>query len=313
MSTLFPPPRLRDLPPPPRGRTGWPWDVEAMPAPPLFDGPSPAITVVTPSFNQAQYVEATLRSVLLQGYPRLEYRVLDGGSTDGTREVIERYAPWLSAWSSRKDSGPAEAINRGFSTATGDIVAWLNSDDRYLPGTLHAVAWAIRSSPNAAAWIGSCRSVDTSGGLLRMIAPHGLTLPDLADWWGAGGFAQPASFFSRAAAARAGPLDERLQSSFDVDFFLRLARQGAFAGNPDPWAEETVHPEARTSAAPGRSYAELRLVQIRNGFEDVALRHLTAELQELDAYRRMRFVDWLHRALLTTWRRRRWDPGAARR
>ena len=299
-----PPPRLADLPPPPQGLRGWPWDVETEPVP--SDGESPLISVVTPSFNQAEFAEATIRSVLLQGYPRLEYRVVDGGSTDGTRRVIEKYAPWLAGWSSSKDTGPAQAINRGFALATGEVVAWLNSDDRYLPGTLQAVARSVRSHPVAVTWVGACRSVDARGKELYVNVPRGLALPDLADWMGAGWFAQPASFHRRAAVQQAGPLDERLQSSFDVDLFIRLARLGAIVGTDALWAEETIHPAARTSAAPGRSFAELRIVQMRQGFEDLALRRLTEELQELAAYRRIRFVDWFRRAFTSAVLGRRW-------
>ena len=101
-------------------------------------------------------------------------------------------------------------------------------------------------------------------------------------------------------------MDERLQSSFDVDFFLRLARQGPFVGTPAVWAEETIHPTAKTSAYPGRSIAELRIVQIRHGYEDVAMRRLTAELQELHDYRRLTPLDFMKRAIVSTILRRRW-------
>lgn len=271
------------------------------------DGPT--ISVVTPSFNQVAFVEATIRSVLLQGYPRLEYRIVDGGSTDGTLQVIERYAPWLAGWSSRPDSGPAQAINQGFAAATGQVVGWLNSDDRYLPGALQAAARAARARPDAVAWIGACRSVDASGNLRYVNAPHGLALPDLADWMGAAWFAQPASLYARDALLRAGPLDERLQSSFDVDLFLRLARLGPFAGSDELWAEETIHPAARTSAAPGRSFAELRVVQARHGFESLVIRRLTDELQELAEYRRIPFMRWVRQAWATGILRRPWTGG----
>lgn len=279
-------PALRQLPPPPGGRSGWPWDLETPPASAQESAGWPTITIVTPSYNQAPFAEATLRSVLLQGYPKLEYIVLDGGSSDGAAQVIEKYANFLSFWSSGPDRGQSDAINQGFARATGQVLAWLNTDDRYLPGTLHSVARQVMAHPGAAAWVGSCRSVDPRGRTLGRRDARGLQLPALADWLGEGCFSQPASFYSAAAARRAGPLDIALQSSFDVDFFLRLARQGDFAGSPELWAEETVHPAAKTAALPGRSMAELRLVQIRNGFADLALRHLTQELQEYHLLKR---------------------------
>jgi glycosyltransferase involved in cell wall biosynthesis len=277
---------LRGFPAPPRGRTGWPWtEVPASPSAPASVD-LPVITVITPSFNQAVFLEATLRSVLLQRYPRLEYWVMDGGSTDGSVEIIQRYSPWLSGWRSERDRGQGHAINEGFARATGSVVAWLNSDDRYLPGTLLDVARQVAAHPTAVAWIGACRSVDVRGREVHLNVPHGLELPSLADWMGSAWFAQPASFYDADAARRAGPMDEELQSSFDLDFFLRLARLGRLVGSATVWAEETRHPDAKTTANPGRSHAEMHLVQIRNGYESIALAQMTRELQEWSVLRR---------------------------
>ncbi len=141
----FPPTGLlASLPPPPPGRTGWPWTVET--SPPVAANAWPRITIVTPSYQQAAYVEETLRSVLLQNYPALEYIVIDGGSSDGSANLIERYASRLAYWHSQRDHGQADAINQGFDRATGEIVGWLNSDDFLLPGALFAVAQAFQQS-----------------------------------------------------------------------------------------------------------------------------------------------------------------------
>jgi len=120
----------------------WPWseEPEAVCAPSPHPARSPRITVVTPSFNQGAFIEQTIRSVLLQKYPNLEYLVIDGGSTDATIEIIKKYESRITYWTSEPDRGQSHAINKGFETATGDILAWLNSDDMYLPGALHAVA-----------------------------------------------------------------------------------------------------------------------------------------------------------------------------
>jgi hypothetical protein len=139
---------IHSLPPPPSGKTGWPWTEETPAAVRALPGgrPWPRISVVTPSYNQGEYLEETIRSVLLQGYPNLEYVVIDGGSSDGSVEILRKYEPWVARWLSEKDRGQAHAINKGLAEATGEVAAYLNSDDYYLPGALQHVArsWAAK-------------------------------------------------------------------------------------------------------------------------------------------------------------------------
>src|SRR5437868_3021326 len=135
-------PRLRDLPPPPAGKTGWPWTQESPSVPPLTAvGKSwPKISIVTPNYNYGAWLEETIRSVLLQGYPNLEYIVIDGASQDNSVAVIEKYAPYLDYWVSERDKGQTNAINKGFARSTGEIMGWLNSDDLLLPNALRNIA-----------------------------------------------------------------------------------------------------------------------------------------------------------------------------
>ena len=135
---------LNHLPDPPPGRIGWPWTVET---PPPSPGTWPLISIVTPAFQHGRYLEETIRSVLLQNYPNLEYVVIDGGSTDETAAILQKYRPWLSFARSARDRGQGHAINLGFALASGTLRGWLNSDDFYLPHALEALAEASRSAP----------------------------------------------------------------------------------------------------------------------------------------------------------------------
>lgn len=139
---------LRDLPAPPKGKTGWPWteQSELLPESQPNGSSWPKISIVTPSYNQGQFIEETIRSILLQGYPNLEYIVMDGGSDDNTVEILKRYDPWIDHWVSEPDDGQAQAINDGLSMATGDILAYLNSDDYYYPDAFGHVAQALSGS-----------------------------------------------------------------------------------------------------------------------------------------------------------------------
>ncbi len=133
---------LDELPDPPPDKTGWPWTEQSDPLPETQpDGPPwPKISIVTPSYNQGQFIKETIRSVLLQGYPNLEYIVVDGGSTDETVEILEKYDPWIDCWVSEPDEGQSHAINKGLDRCTGEIWNWINSDDLLEPGALRAIA-----------------------------------------------------------------------------------------------------------------------------------------------------------------------------
>ncbi len=123
----------------------------------------PRVSIVTPSFNQAAFLEETIQSVLSQDYPNLEYIIIDGGSTDGSVEIIKKYADKLAYWVSEKDTGQADAINKGLIRVTGEIVAWLNSDDIYLPGTIRAAVEALQAHPDCGLVYGDVLSVDAKG------------------------------------------------------------------------------------------------------------------------------------------------------
>jgi len=183
----------------------------------------PRISVVTPSFNQAQYLEQTILSVLGQNYPNLEYIVIDGGSTDGSVDILRKYERDISYWVSEKDHGQAAAIQRGFSMATGEIFGWLNSDDYYLPEALSKVADAFGCNPAAEFVIGGYAAVRADG---KLICKYYAFEQDFLSFLCVGQHAgQMACFWRKSAYVAVGGIDPNLQYCMDYDLMLRLARR----------------------------------------------------------------------------------------
>jgi glycosyltransferase involved in cell wall biosynthesis len=216
--------RLDELPEPPRGKTGWPWTEESSHLP--SRGPKgdswPRFSVVTPSFNHGQFIEETIRSILLQGYPNLEYFIMDGGSTDGSVEIIEKYSPWLSYWVSQTDRGQSDAINRGLTLASGDFATWINSDDLLCKNALVEHASRIGFAPDTV-YVGNCVYIDETGKVLLLHKGKVQSLEDLVRvntvWNGARGhIVQPEVTFARELYLAVGGLD--CSNHFTMDFEL---------------------------------------------------------------------------------------------
>jgi len=185
------------------------------------------ISVVTPSYNQARYLETTLKSVLGQGYPALEYIVVDGGSTDGSVDIIRRYEQQLAWWVSEKDRGQSHAINKGFARATGEILCWLNSDDYFAPGALATVGALFAQRPGVSAIAGHCMLVDVPGGaqkLERGRYPGRLKLLTGRRYR----MHQPSIFWRRSLYERVGPLDESQHLIMDFDYWCRISEHADF-------------------------------------------------------------------------------------
>ena len=198
----------------------------------------PRVSIVTPSYQQAQYLEQTICSVLEQGYPELEYWVMDGGSQDGSLAIIEKYASRLAGWVSERDSGQAEAINKGFARATGEIVAWVNSDDYYLPGAIQAAVAALEQHPEAAMVYGDVVSINGAGETINIQTFRPLSLDNLMQFSIIG---QPSVFMRRSALQKAGFLDLSYHFMLDHHLWLRVAQHGALVYQPQRWSAARYH------------------------------------------------------------------------
>lgn len=179
----------------------------------------PRITIVTPSYNQAEFLEKTILSVLNQNYPNLEYIIIDGGSSDGSVEIIRRYSDFLSYWVSEKDRGQSDAINKGFCRASGDLVAWQNSDDIYLPGALKEVARVFGEDPGHDVYYGNMYTIDQDDNILHEHRYTPFSVRSLLfDGWNL----TNQSAFIRRDIARAYAFENSLEYAMDADFFVRL-------------------------------------------------------------------------------------------
>jgi len=200
---------------------------------------------VTPSYNQAKYLEQTIQSVLGQDYARVEYLVVDGASKDGSVEVVKKYADNLSWWISEKDSGQGDAINKGLARAKGDILAWLNSDDYYLPGAISAAVKVFEENPDVIMLYGDMLAVDENGQTINTLKYKQLSLQDLLCFQIIG---QPSVFFRRDALEKTGGLDTSFHFLLDHHLWIRIAQQGRILHVPQIWSAARYHAEAKNRA-----------------------------------------------------------------
>lgn len=223
----------------------------------------PRLTIVTPSFNQVQFLERTILSVLNQDYPNLEYIIIDGGSTDGSIEVIKKYENRLAYWISEKDLGQSHAINKGLKLATGDWVAWQNSDDIFYPGTFESFAREIINNPTVDLIIGNMNLIDENDQIindLKYVTPtydslvaEGMVLTNQAAFW------------RKSLHKKIGYLNEGLHYGFDYEWFLRVLKKSAAIHINQTWGGLRMHEATKTSQF--KEFFDQEYFEIRQGRE----------------------------------------------
>jgi len=274
---------IDQLPPPPAGKTGWPWTVQTQPHFPAQSEEIswPRISIVTPSFNQGQFIEETIRSVLLQGYPNLEYVVIDGESTDNTIEIIKKYEPYLTYWCSESDRGQSHALNKGIARCTGDIFNWINSDDLLGPGALYAVAGSWIDTPGRII-TGKVINFNEQGDR-ETIVPRNLTLNNFIRWREAErnglSWHQPGIYLPLDAVKQAGGLREDLTFSMDHLLMIEMLQHCQVTYIEDTLAYFRYHLTSKTITAGHPRFRLERLRAIR-AMKKLPLEIPASELRE---------------------------------
>ena len=288
-------PKLSELPAPPAGRTGWPWTEESTRLPDAIAARDslPVISVITPSYNQGNFLEETIRSVLLQGYPKLNYIIMDGGSSDESVEIIKKYSQWLSYWVSEPDAGQSDAINRGLMRATGQFATWINSDDLVCKNALTEHGSKVGFNGNSV-YVGYCVYIDEYSEPVSMHRGRVQTLEDLVrvkDVWrcpqNQGHIDQPAVLFPRDLALSVGGLSSDNHLTMDYELWGKLLRADATIQYTDvPFGMFRTHQGQKIHDMVGVTESLLsgaaKLVQEEESFPEDLKRQLHADL---DAYR----------------------------
>lgn len=257
-------PLVNQLPPPPIDKTGWPWTVGPQFLQDIISNdPSwPRISIITPSYNQGDFIEETIRSVLLQGYPNLEYIIIDGQSQDNSVEIIKKYESWISYWISERDYGQAAAINKGFRRASGHLLQWVNSDDLLAPGALVSIAQIYKAQP-ATMIGGGCENFWPDG---RKSVKYNSALSRqklIAFWRRQATYQQPSLFVQSSAVKVCGLLDESLNYCFDIDWIIRLLRNSKVVYTKTILSRFRIHPASKTCAQRELASIEYGMVSAR--------------------------------------------------
>jgi len=257
----------------------------------------PLVTIVTPSYNQVSYLEGTIRSVLEQDYPNIEYMVIDGGSTDGSLEIIQRYAQRLAYWVSEPDCGQTDAINKGFNRAKGEVLAWLNSDDVYRPGAVAEAVRYLHDHPQAGMVYGNADYVDDAGQVIGWFPAAQTDYKRLRR--GYVHIPQQAMFFRSRLWRMVGPLDPTFYFAMDYDLWVRIAAVTPIHYHPYTWAAFRLHGDAKSLKAAERCWPEMIRVHQRLGgskfsiiYAKFLLRRLLEPLLPVRLHARLWLQQW---------------------
>ena len=229
----------------------------------MTDSSRPLVSIVTPSFNQARYIEATMQSVLSQDYSPIEYMVVDGSSNDGTVDVIKKYESKIAWWVSEKDRGQTDAINKGFARAKGEILAWLNSDDTYEPGAVSAAVKYLQEHPKVGMVYGDCNFINESGRVIGKFGAAQTSYRLLRQ--GYSHIPQQTMFFRADLWKQVGPLDPSFYFAMDYDLWTRIAARSEIKYVPQIWANFRLHTSGKTIIADDRCWPEMIRVHYRDG------------------------------------------------
>lgn len=225
---------------------------------------TPTISIITPSYNQAKFLRRTVESVLSQDYPKIEYIIIDGGSTDGSQEILQSYQEQLAYWESVPDQGQTDAINKGFAKATGKYLAWLNSDDVYQPGAISEAVDYLENHPEVGMVYGDCTFIDAQDRQIGLFPAAQTDYKRLRR--GYVHIPQQSAFFRADLWEKVDPLDTSFFFAMDYDLWVRLAKEAPLVYLPGKiWASFRLHGDAKTIAADARCWPEMLRVHYREG------------------------------------------------
>jgi glycosyltransferase involved in cell wall biosynthesis len=234
----------------------------------------PLVSIVTPSYNQAKFLEETIQSVLNQDYEKIQYIIIDGKSTDGSIPIIKRYEHKLYKWISEKDKGQTDAINKGFALAEGEVLGWLNSDDTYFPSAISDAVQILCENPAVGLVYGEANFINDSSEVVGKFPAAQTSLRRLRR--GYVHIPQQAAFFRKSLWDKVGPLDPEFFFAMDYDLWVRLASEAEIKYVPRLWGNFRLHSDAKTITADDQCWPEMLRVHFRDGgswFSPIVFKH----------------------------------------